>query len=502
MKTTGSVEITSQEGNIYGNNGNLTNITASRATLSAVNGNIYSSLETAVNHLEAVAYGLIDISNTGDLIIGGIGALEGIQSTNSRVSVRSYGGIEVQENVNASDYVLLVTEDSDVASPNENILVRSGVTLQSENSYIAVYSDDDLTVEEQATLQTFASDIALRVNYNSIDGVGGALDLAGNLITQGPSYRTYLYGSPQSDSFRVVPSLESRIYVDANQPVMPAAPGDELVYYIPQGETALVNETQPGVGTISFSGSYDDISYNSIETKILAGSLLLEGTAGDDVLTVNATDANSGTFQLNDGPTVTFMDLSDLSFHGLAGDDRLVINHPVAGLFAPVNGIVFDGGDQTSADKLEILGGSATSVKHRFVNENDGSVYYNGLSIAAITYTGLEPVLDTIAATDRSFTFTGGAESITLSDDGEVANDQTMIDSDLFGEVVTFLNPSGNMMIITTDGYGADNLNIEGVDANFSANLTIQADTDATVHFQGNSTNTGTGNVDISAGSI
>ncbi|MCA9022432.1 MAG: hypothetical protein KDA74_19925, partial [Planctomycetaceae bacterium] len=425
--TTGTVEITSTSGDIRDNNGTASNITAAQATLSALSGEIYH-LETVLERIEMIADGRIIVFNTGDLIIGGVGALEGVASVNDRVLVTTIGQMLIQENVTAFDNVLIRTYDSDVVSLNEDIIVKSGVTIQAETYSVRISAADDLKIEEQATLQSTAYTILLEVNYGSSDGAGGVLELYGNVITPGASAATSLGGSNENDIFWVVPSLTSRIIISALDPLPPGPVGDELIYYIPEGETAL-HVADTDAGTISFTGGYYDIDYGSIESFTLAGSLTLEGTAGDDVLTINATDVNSGTFQLNDGPAVAFTDLSDLTFSGLDGDDRLVINHPTEGLFAPLNGILFEGGDQTYEDSIEILGGTAASVEHRFANEHDGSIFYNGQTTAAITYTGLEPVLDTIAATDRIFSFTGEAETITLSDDGDAGDGESLIDS-------------------------------------------------------------------------
>ncbi|MEQ8854615.1 Ig-like domain-containing protein [Gimesia sp.] len=499
--STGLVEITSITGDITDNNDSANNIAASRAILSAVNGHIGYTLETEVGNLEAVASGDIDITNTGDLIIGGVSELEGIESTYGRVIVRSFGGIEVQENVSSYTNLLLWTQDSAVASLDEDILVHSGVTLQSETNYVALYADDDVTVQEQALLQTTANHIHIHINYDSADGVGGVLDLAGKLITQDPSYRTLVWGSSQADSYQIVPSLDSRIIIQGYLWSQTETLDDELIYYIPQGEVATHNISGPDQGQISFSGSYQDIGYNNVHTHFLAGSLTLEGTAGDDVLTINATDFNSGTFQFNEGPVVAFTDLSDLTFRGLEGDDRLVINHPSEGLFAPLGGVLFEGGGQTTEDTLEIYGGTASSVEHRFINENDGSIFYNGQTTAAITYTGLEPVLDTIAATDRSFSFTGDAETITLSDEGDAGDGESMIDSTL-GESVVFTHPTGTLTINTEvfGGTGSDTIIVNPVDSTFTANLTINAGNDDTVTL--NTIDSGSGNVELNANEI
>ncbi|QGQ22044.1 hypothetical protein F1728_04755 [Gimesia benthica] len=498
--SSGTVEITSKTGDIA-NGTDSVNIRASRAILSAVNGLIGDFLRTEVGTLEAVAYGIIDITNTGDLIIGGVSGLEGVESTNERVSVRSVGSLEVLENVSAHKSLLLWSFDSSVASPDEDILVHSGVTLQSETGYVALYSDDDVTIQEQALLQTTAHNIYFQINYDSADGLGGVLDLAGELITLGSSYRTFVYGNSQADLYKIVPSLSSQITVQGYHWSQTETLDDELIYYVPQGEVATHTVSGTDQGQISFSGSYQDITYIGVHTHVLAGSLTLKGTAGDDVLTINATGANSGTFQFNDEPVVVFTELSDLTFLGLEGDDRLVINHPSEGLFAPLGGVLFEGGGQSTEDMLEIYGGTATSVEHRFINENDGSIFYNGQTTAAITYTGLEPVLDTIAAIDRSFSFTGDAETITLSDDGDTGDGETQIDSTL-GELVVFTNPTGTLTINTEvfGGTGSDTIIVNPVDSTFTANLTINAGNDDSVTL--NTIDSGPGNVELNANEI
>ncbi|QDV17126.1 hypothetical protein Pan153_17610 [Gimesia panareensis] len=502
LRTTGNVILTSLNGDIERVTTGATTITAFSAVLSAEKGMIgYPyDLYTELSHLEVVSFGVIKLRNTGDLTIGGVGALDGAKSFADRVLIYSYGGLEFQENITALNNVQLLALGSEVLSLNEDIIVRSGVTINSEAGSLILYADDDLTIEEESTLQAAAGGINLRVNYNSNDGVGGILDLAGNLITLTPSYRTTIRGSNQDDTFRIIPSLTSQTLLSAFDPLPPDSPGDELIYYIPSGESAL-HVAGTDAGTISFTGGYYDIDYGSIESFTLAGSLTLEGTSGDDVLTINATDVNSGTFQLNDGPAMAFTDLTDLTFLGLEGNDRLVINHPTEGLFAPLNGILFEGGDQTSGDSLEILGGTATSVEHRFANENDGSIFYNGQTTAAITYTGLEPVLDTIAATDRIFSFTGESETITLSDEGDPGDGESQIDSTL-GESVVFTHPTGTLTINTevAGGAGADTIIINNVDSTFTAGLTINAGNDDTLMV--NTVNFGSGNLDLNANQV
>ena len=160
----------------------------------------------------------------------------------------------------------------------------------------------------------------------------------------------------------------------------------------------------------------------------------------------------------------------NIQFNTLAGDDSLTVNFS-GGNPIPSGGISYAGGDQTTTDKLVLTGGTTTSVTHSFTNANDGSVTLVGALAGTISYTGLEPVTDNLSATDRVFTFTGGAETITVTDDP--AAGFTAIDSTL-GESVTFANPTGSLTI--NAGSGDDIVTITSVDAAFNASLTINGD--------------------------
>src|SRR5699024_5307628 len=140
-----------------------------------------------------------------------------------------------------------------------------------------------------------------------------------------------------------------------------------------------------------------------------------------------------------------------------------IINNPVSGVFAPAGGIFFNG--STGTDDLQLLGGTATTVEHVFTNANDGFVKYNGTT--AITYTGLNPIVDTIASTNRTFTYNGSNETIGLTD---AAGSASTIVSTL-GESVTFANlssPSGLLLIQSTTG--TDTINLSSIDPAFDGN--------------------------------
>lgn len=314
------------------------------------------------------------------------------------------------------------------------------------------------------------------------------------------------------DVIEVSPDLNIAIDIKGGNPTAPASPGDSLTYITPLNEGSNYTPTGTDSGTITATGGFQIVTFDEIETVTLGGSVTVTGTADDDVLTITATSANAGTYQIVSGgvpgPVININSITDFTFNGGDGDDVLIIDNsgitPTAGtdLFNPSGGIFFNGEGNTGVgDSLQILGGDATSVEHRFTSENDGSIYIDGSSTASITYTGLEPIQDDITATDRIFSFLGGAETITLSDDGDVGDGESTIDSDL-GESVTFAHPSGTVTINTENagGSGADLVQINAVDSTFTANLTVNAGNDDTI--TSTTVDIGAGNLDLNAGQV
>jgi len=111
-----------------------------------------------------------------------------------------------------------------------------------------------------------------------------------------------------------------------------------------------------------------------------------------------------------------------------------------------------------------------------------------------IAYTGLEPVLDAMPAVDRVFTFTAGAESVTLSTpgDGSLAN---KIDSTL-SEATSFNNPAGSLTVNLTND--SDTLDVQSLNVPLPGiALTINGDGGDTVNFTTGTTNIGAGNANV-----
>ena len=143
-------------------------------------------------------------------------------------------------------------------------------------------------------------------------------------------------------------------------------------------------------------------------------SLAVVGSAGDDNLIITATGANSGTYTLNGGAAVAFTGLASFSFLGGLGNDTLTINNPASGLFAPFNGIDYLGGGQ-AGDALNLIGGGGAGFNETYSvgtttppigagpgNNGNGLLRFTGPTPVDIRFTGLAPIVDTVAVASQA----------------------------------------------------------------------------------------------------
>jgi GEVED domain/Secretion system C-terminal sorting domain/Domain of unknown function DUF11 len=155
--------------------------------------------------------------------------------------------------------------------------------------------------------------------------------------------------------------------------------------------------------------------------------------------------------------------VGSIEIMGTAGNDSLIVDFS-GGNPIPSGGLTYDGQNQSGGpgDTITIVGGTFDSITETFENESDGSIeVVSGGTTSTITYVNLEPVIDLLFATDRTFVFTGGAESITLSDDGTPSDTKSLIDSSL-GESVVFINPTGTLTVRA--GTGDDTVTFTSLD--------------------------------------
>ncbi|MHC4877958.1 MAG: calcium-binding protein [Planctomycetota bacterium] len=160
-----------------------------------------------------------------------------------------------------------------------------------------------------------------------------------------------------------------------------------------------------------------------------------------------------------------------LEVNGTGGDDTLTLDF-TNGSPLPAGGLTFDGFGQTGmgeGDTIELLGGRVVSVVHQFDNASDGSIDVDGGMIA---YTGLEPIIDNLDADNRVFTFGSGDDEITLSDDDSASNGISRLASAGSSETVDFANPRNRLTIVAGDGN--DDVQLTAADVLYAATTVVQ----------------------------
>ncbi|WP_218934356.1 beta strand repeat-containing protein [Rosistilla ulvae] len=245
-------------------------------------------------------------------------------------------------------------------------------------------------------------------------------------------------------------------------------------------------------------------------TPVGTEDIVIAGTDLNDLLVVTFDGGGSGTFVLTTGVgtasettlgPVVFSDITSLTFDSYGGDDVMKIVQPDGGSIDVGGGIFFNAGSQTlDGDALILESGLAQttidSVHYFFADEgiagHVGSIaitdasHNGGLGgTTTIHYDGLEPIYDSLNVDDRSFTFnsTAAIETITLSSPGDSADPMlppldNKIGSEFGGvplsEVVHFNNP--NVSLTINGGDGDQTINIDSLDADYHAALSINGD--------------------------
>lgn len=285
------------------------------------------------------------------------------------------------------------------------------------------------------------------------------------------------------------------------------------------------------------------ISYTGLEPVDMTGSTIADlifnlpvGSANDFRLEddgnltngLNRIVSNGGTFEttlfvnptgsltINSGGLGDYFNLYQLddgyytlgapiTFNGGAGADRMYVHTNASTTTIPAGGVSFVGSGNN--DGFSILPGYvATTIAHSFTNSNDGSVNIDGSTIDYDDMNVAVGIYDQLTATNRTFQFTAGNDTISFGDDPTANDSFSRISSS--GSVTTdFKNPSETFVL--NGGDGDDTITIgsfAGMDAQFIAAVTIdgEGDTDSITQNAALTLGSGasTGNLSLTAESI
>ncbi|MCM2371003.1 tail fiber protein [Aporhodopirellula aestuarii] len=334
---------------------------------------------------------------------------------------RLIGGVEIDDTIGGMDNATLVATDA-----NETL------TIDGANGFV-----DNTTLGEIVQFSTTLEDL-------SVEGGLG------------------------NDTVNITASGATTIHLDGGDPTN--LPGDTL-------NLDAMNSGLNLNGNVLTVDGMQPISHVNFETFLFANvsefTIEADGNNNDIRVVING----GNTDVIIDGVTVLSQptaNIPKLTINGNDGNDTFTVDYS-NGTPIPPEGLFFNGNGQNASggDSVVLDNGTVTTIVHTFANQNDGTIDIDG---SVITYTGLEPIIDNLDATDRVFTYTGGDETITLSDDGDAGDNQSQIVSTL-GESVVFTHPTNSVTV--NAGTGADAVIVTTLDALYAASLIVDGGNDA-----------------------
>lgn len=175
--------------------------------------------------------------------------------------------------------------------------------------------------------------------------------------------------------------------------------------------------------------------------------------------------------------SIDFASLGSLTVNGSDDDDTLTVDF-AGGNPIPPGGLAYHGGANVTrtGDTLRLANGTVVAMAYRFFNPTDGTIDVDGRTI---TFTGLEPVVDLVAAASLVVSGTGAPNAITYrtgssADRGlvavdnfetvEFANKTTLVINGLDGDDDIVLNnpntPTGLTAVVVNGGNGNDTISV------------------------------------------
>ena len=320
------------------------------------------------------------------------------------------------------------------------------------------------------------------------------------VLSTAPGTTTQLEGGQGNDQFQVNLST-----LAGPLTILGEADNDTLA------ANAAGNNVEWSAGQIGIVVGAQPVTYTGLEAINLTGlvNLIVQGDAGDNTLDVVAAAPADALLTLDSEPPLQVTGVQGLAFEAGVGNDLLRITNPAASVFAPANGIAYDGGGQPG-DSLTLQGGGGAGFSVTYTvgpaAGNGTIVTTNGVLTQTITFTGLAPILDTVPAAVLLVTATDAANTIVV-DDGTLAGDDIFrVSVDAFepiefqnkttlqinagvtpadlGDTVTlnFTGPAGALTTVTVNGFaGNDTLTRTQTPAGVTVNLNGDADDDTLV---------------------
>lgn len=483
------------------------NIVANEVALSAGagigDGAGKSDINTAASSLTAnnVVSGAIRVANSGTALTADSLANK---AAGENLEITQSGSLTISGIVEADGDVVIRTADDNIdgtAAERDDLRVLGSAVVRSVAGDIELHAGDDILTEAFTTLSapSATGQVLIQADAGKADvGVGSTVTLLGTVDSKSIA----VTGGADADTFEIAPSKSAPLVVDGANPA--AAPGDTLKIFSPTFGTVVAPPASvTPAGKVTFKGvSHQAIQYKGIEHLALGGRIWVSGSGKNDVLTLDATDKDSGSYvlQINgtSNPRIGLFGVIDFTFDALAGDDHFILNHAKTTPFMPSSGTTYLGGTQTggpNGDQLTInepfdtLAISLLEYTMDIASDAsmgpDGELRINdfplGISLSDrfVDFRGVELIQNLTAVQNHGFKFIDVPSEITLTD--SKAAGQNEITSQQFSDV-RFRSPLVGTRIDTRGG-AAHTLSIAGLDATYDAFLGLSGDKSDTVNF-------------------
>src|SRR5438094_967636 len=129
-------------------------------------------------------------------------------------------------------------------------------------------------------------------------------------------------------------------------------------------------------------------------------------------------------------------------------DDTLTVRNPDGGVVPAY--VTFAGGDGAGVDTLKVVGGRSDSAAATAAGPDSGSIEHaRGSDTLSVAYSGLEPLVDTVAAANLTVDYGGGNDTITIDDGVAAADGRLRVDTPTTEEI-EFANKTS----VTINGNG------------------------------------------------
>ena len=185
----GGVTVDANMGAVIDGNGAANNIISTTTVLRGQEGvgSAADPIELMTGKLEGVGgTGGFVVTNTCDLIIGGIGVTTGISTTTGNISVLNEGLLTVIENVGstaATGNILLSAVESLDPLTVSDLTVNSGVTISSSNGNISLLAGDNITLQNLSVISAPTGSITVTGDSGDNDAAGSNITVASQFVS-------------------------------------------------------------------------------------------------------------------------------------------------------------------------------------------------------------------------------------------------------------------------------------------------------------------------------